>query len=169
MKEMGVDTGKFSYKDSLCWHCSKSTHGGCSWSSGLRPVDGWTASHDDIRQSYIIRECPLYENSQRICEYDDIGVRKLADAVLAKAGADYMSCMVHERQLQDKVKGLKTKRMLYKGKWTRLYGYEPFNNKIIALEKFFRSEYAEQFGVITNPIYIMEVIQKRTGIRHEIV
>lgn len=166
---MGIDTGKFSLKDSLCWHCSKSTHGGCSWSSEFRPVDGWTAVHDITRQSYLIHECPLFENKHRILEYDDVGVRKLADAVLAKAGIDYLSCMIRERQLQDKVKGLETKRTLYKGKWTKLYGYEQFNNQIIALEKFFRSEYAEQFGVITNPIYIMEVIQKRTGIRHESV
>lgn len=59
-------------KPTLCWKCSKAC-GGCSWSDGtFTPVEGWTATETTIRgdrgiwrdriiQSYIVEECPEYE------------------------------------------------------------------------------------------------------------
>lgn len=62
-------------KPTLCWKCSKAC-GGCSWSDGtFTPVEGWTATETTIRgdrgiwrdriiQSYIVEECPEYEEDK---------------------------------------------------------------------------------------------------------
>lgn len=189
MTENG-DTSKFALKDSLCWHCSHSTDGSCSWSKDFTPVDGWVAEKHNRKgqnygESYLVIECPMfavYENKST----NDTGYRKLSNAVLANAGKDYLKLMRHEKKLRDNDPALFTKRALYgdyrtrttetikyhkllSDPWKALYGLELFNNEIIALEHFFTSEYAELFGENVNPVYIMESIQKQVGLRHEIV
>lgn len=57
-------------KETLCWSCKLST-GYCSWSSQLKPVNGWIAektiverptthSKTNIIRSYKVISCPLY-------------------------------------------------------------------------------------------------------------
>ena len=53
----------------LCWTCQKAC-GGCSWSSKLKPVPGWTAEYveavtyhgsEQVRsEGYNIFSCPEY-------------------------------------------------------------------------------------------------------------
>lgn len=187
---MSEDTSKFALKDSLCWHCSRSTDSTCAWSEKFEPVDGWDAEKSIIKghygkDSYFVNKCPMfaqYESDKR----DDIGYRKLSDAVMARAGQDYLKLMRHEKRLRDKDVGLSTKRSVYgdwhqRNKepvryhkvtgdtWKTLYNFEPFNMEIIALEHFFKSEYAEMFDESVNPVYIMESIQRQVGITHESV
>lgn len=187
---MSVDTGKFALKDSLCWHCSRATDSTCSWVDSFTPVDGWGAEKSVIKGHYgadtfFVNECPMfaqYENN----DMDDAGAEKLCDAVMARAGRDFLDLMIHEKEELDADVALGTKRALY-GNWTRrnkepikwgrfssdtwktLYNYEVFDNEIIALERFFTSDKAEMFGTNINPIYIMETIQKKVGLRHGII
>ena len=46
----------------ICWDC-KNACGGCSWSSSLIPVKGWTAipTHNCSQSSYLVTECPEFE------------------------------------------------------------------------------------------------------------
>lgn len=48
----------------ICWRCENST-GGCSWSRGLKPIDGWRATkvkRDDCEDfTYKILYCPLFK------------------------------------------------------------------------------------------------------------
>lgn len=145
---MSEDTGKFALKDSLCWHCSRSTDGSCSWSDRFEPVDGWIAQmvkrkSQAYRESYLVIECPLF-NVYKNTNTDDIGFRKLSDEVLARAGRDYLQLMKRDPHKQGECRGA-----------------------IIALERFFKSEYAELFSENLNPVYIMEAIQKQVGVWNE--
>ncbi len=54
----------------LCWNCKWATgkEGRCPWARSLTPVDGWGAkkvklkvSATDYTDSYIVKECPLFE------------------------------------------------------------------------------------------------------------
>ncbi len=187
---MSVDTGKFALKDSLCWHCSRATDGSCSWSNSFIPVDGWDAEKSVIKGHYsadtfFVKGCPLFAKYEPPV-MDDIGVEKLSDAVMARAGRDYLDLMEHEKNIREQDKALGTKRALY-GNWTRrnrepikwnrfssdtwktLYNFEIFDNEILAIERFFKSEKAEMFATNINPIYIMETIQKKVGLRHEVI
>ena len=53
---------KFGRTENLCWICIKAIKG-CSWSESFIPVDGWNAEPD--KNSYKIRDCPLYEQNTR--------------------------------------------------------------------------------------------------------
>lgn len=53
--------------DTKCWNCDKA-YGGCTWSAGFVPVDGWTVIRSDVKtgvdqysESYIVLDCPQYE------------------------------------------------------------------------------------------------------------
>lgn len=188
MKYARDDTGKYALKDSLCWHCSRATDSTCSWSSCLTPVDGWEAEYNGKRKSYTVRRCPLFAqyDKDKGYEMDDVGAEKLSDAVMARAGRDYLDLMEHEMEICESDIALGTKRALYgnwyrrnkepmkwgrftSNTWVTLYDYEVFNNEIIALERFFASEDAEIFGTNINPIYVMESIKRKVGLRCEIL
>ncbi len=52
------------YVKSLCWSCANAvpnSHHGCSWSREFEPVEGWTAEHDIIKDSYRVQECPEFK------------------------------------------------------------------------------------------------------------
>lgn len=56
---------------SICGDCAKSV-GLCSWSSSLRPVDGWYAEEAPRRlcsgklvTGYAVKCCPLFEKDER--------------------------------------------------------------------------------------------------------
>lgn len=187
---MSVDTGKFALKDSLCWHCSRATDGTCSWSDSFTPVDGWGAEKSTIKGHYgkdtfFVKECPLFAQ-YKPKHINDIGAEKLSDAVMARAGQDYLDLMRHEKKMILNDVALGTKRALYgnwmhrnkepmkwgrfsSNTWRTLYDYEVFNNEILALEKFFSSEGAEIFGSNIAPIYVMETIKKKVGLRCEVL
>lgn len=181
------DTGKYATKDSLCWHCSRATDSTCPWSDSFTPVDGWDADKSVIKGHYgadtfFVRGCPMFAQYDPN-EFDDAGVEKLFDAVMARAGRDYLDLMEHEKKMLDTDMALTTKRALYGnparrnkepikwGKfksdtWKTLYNFEVFDNEILAIERFFRSGKGEMFGVNINPIYIMETVQKKVGLRY---
>ena len=47
-------------KGQLCWYC-KNSGGGCSWSNGLIPIEGWTAKKTKTEGgSYRISKCPQF-------------------------------------------------------------------------------------------------------------
>lgn len=59
-----------SANGTLCWHCKWATglEGHCPWARSFTPVDGWGAkkvklkvSTTDYTDSYIVKECPLFE------------------------------------------------------------------------------------------------------------
>ena len=86
--------------DSLCWKCSRATDDSCSWSDGFVPVKGWKANKDIIGRhiTYNVRECPMFTMTitDRIKDEEE---KHEADA------------------------SLDTKRKLYSGRYTELYGY----------------------------------------------
>lgn len=53
-------------EESLCWKC-KNTCGGCSWTKGFVPVQGWTAKPttlkymDRLDSSFMVIDCPKFE------------------------------------------------------------------------------------------------------------
>lgn len=82
MRYIGIKGGE-TLPETICWTCKKAC-GGCDWSrSGsaaghnrkVRPVEGWTALRRDVGEfngsrmrmveSYIVIECPLYEEEKR--------------------------------------------------------------------------------------------------------
>lgn len=46
--------------DSLCWHC-KYALGGCSWSDGFKPVEGWDAKHTPRYSAFKVYNCPQFK------------------------------------------------------------------------------------------------------------
>lgn len=131
--------------DSLCWRCSRSTDSSCSWSRSFVPVDGWDAEPTErysevYKTSYNVHSCPKFK------EYDtrplkDIGTEKLCDAVMARAGTDYMRLLkAISREKNDEHR-------------------QELQRDTLAYERFFKSEYAEMFGI--NPTYMMEAIQRK--------
>lgn len=55
-------------KETLCWTCQNAC-GGCSWSRGLKPVDGWKAKEVTKasykgQKSYKVIECPEYKEGR---------------------------------------------------------------------------------------------------------
>ena len=59
-----------SANGTLCWHCKWATgkDGHCPWASHLVPVEGWDAkkvklkiSAGEYTDSYIVKDCPLFE------------------------------------------------------------------------------------------------------------
>ena len=73
-------------KETLCWTCKWSTNpkgNKCTWSKNFIPVKGWNAkktllelySPRGLFESYIVKECPLYERDSNMncddafCEY----------------------------------------------------------------------------------------------------
>lgn len=87
--------------DSLCWKCSRATDGSCSWSDDFVPVKGWKAEQDIIGRhiTYNVRECPMFTMT-------------IADRIK------------DEKEKHKKDASLDTKRKLYAGRYTKLYGYE---------------------------------------------
>lgn len=83
----------------ICWHCAKAC-GGCSWSDGLKPVNGWTVTETHINcigQGYIVIKCPEYvdENSnkrQRPENFDPDGCERLIQRIAGSAADDYIKC-----------------------------------------------------------------------------
>lgn len=50
-----------------CWDCTHAC-GGCNWSSGLRPVEGWQAEEkptEDGLGTFHILYCPEFEKGVR--------------------------------------------------------------------------------------------------------
>lgn len=58
-------------RETKCWTC-KNSSGGCSWSRGFRPVEGWDADRTVIKgkegyvESFLVKECPMYEKEKSI-------------------------------------------------------------------------------------------------------
>jgi hypothetical protein len=60
-------------RDTLCWKCKKATASdNCPWANDFIPVEGWdaeetvlvirsTRGYERKDTSYIVRECPLFE------------------------------------------------------------------------------------------------------------
>ena len=56
--------------DTKCWTCRNAVCG-CDWSIRFKPIDGWLAVRNDIKvsadtvvESYIVLDCPYYENER---------------------------------------------------------------------------------------------------------
>ena len=122
--------GKIESAPQLCWLCAKAG-GGCAWSDRFEPVDGWTARPTRLRlegklgrDSYEVVQCPEFkpESVHKMKRIDDDGARLLCNAVLAKAGKDYVDDVESIQELktvptsqktQDIMKDLETdKRMI---------------------------------------------------------
>lgn len=165
-------------KDSLCWHCSRATDGSCSWSKDFTPVSGWVARRSITKwhygaETFLVKECPQfarYENTTA----EDGGIERLADAVFAAAGSDYLDDCTEAAELMRDLPRLKTCITLYHNKYRYLYGrvrvkierYYELKPRLKAQERFFKSETAMMFCK-GDPVYIMETIQRHTGISSE--
>lgn len=131
--------------DSLCWKCSRSTDSSCSWSKDFIPVKGWDAEPTErysevYRNSFNVRACPMFAQYETR-PLNDIGTEKLCNAVMARAGTDYMRILQSIQRETDEEHLSDLKRSAY------------------AMERFFKSEYAEMFGL--NPIYVMEAVKRK--------
>lgn len=131
--------------DSLCWKCSRSTDSSCSWSRAFIPVDGWDAEPTErysevYKTSYCVRSCPQFK-AHDTRSLNDIGTEKLCNAVMARMGTDYMRTLIAINKATDE------------------YQKAILKSDAHAYERFFKSEYAEMFGI--NPIYMMEAIQRK--------
>lgn len=68
-QKMNGKTNMIGSKDQLCWHCQNAC-GGCAWSRGLEPVDGWKAdityipeprgNEKKMTKGYLVLECPEF-------------------------------------------------------------------------------------------------------------
>lgn len=162
------ETDKFATNMSLCWHCSRATDSSCSWSGDFIPVDGWVAEKSVSsahygKDSYLVKSCPLFAR-YNTAEITDIGMVRMIRAVMTRAGKDYLKYLKHEKMLRQKDAGLSTKRILYQGKWRKLYGYEMIRTELTSLEWWLTSEYAMMFDDYVDPIWLMESIRKEVGI-----
>lgn len=172
---------KFATKMSLCWHCSRATDSTCSWSRDFVPVDGLVAEEHEMKYthkisdvSYQVKWCPKFARYEYKGEISEQGAKALAGAVMAAAGRDYLKWLTKEKKQRDADKGLFTKRTLYKDNGCgekdlfvslkHLYGFEPLNQEIPTIERWFQSEDALLFGITLDPVYLMETIQKEVGI-----
>ena len=131
--------------DSLCWKCSRSTDSSCSWSRDFIPVEGWDAKPTErysevYKTSYCVRSCPQFK-AHDTRPLNDIGIEKLCDAVMARVGTDYMRLLMAIKRETDE--GHKAQ----------------LQRDAIPYERFFKSEYAEMFGI--NPTYMMESIKRK--------
>lgn len=131
--------------DSLCWKCSRSTDSSCSWSRSFIPVEGWDAEPTErysevYKTSYCVKECPMFK-AYETDGFRDEGTEKLCDAVMARAGTDYMKLLQSiKRETDDKHRA-------------------ELQKDTLVFERFFKSEYAELFGI--NPRYMMESIKRK--------
>ena len=60
--KLGLKGPAKNHGDALCWDCQKAC-GGCSWSSKLQPVDGWTAKktkNELGHAGYLVLKCPEF-------------------------------------------------------------------------------------------------------------
>lgn len=94
----------------------------------------------------------------------DIGAVRMIRAVMTRAGKDYLQYLKHEKRLRDKDKGLSTKRILYGGKYRKLYGYQPIYHGIKSLEEWFTSDHAMLFDEYVNPLWLMQTIKREVGL-----
>lgn len=131
--------------DSLCWRCSRSTDSSCSWSKDFIPVEGWYAEPTErysevYRNSFNVKSCPMFAQYETR-PLNDIGTEKLCNAIMARAGTDYMRTLQSIEKTTDEEHLSDLKRTAH------------------ALERFFKSEYAEMFGI--NPTYMMGAIKRK--------
>lgn len=159
-------------RQSLCWHCSKVGDGTCLWGSELKPVAGWKAIFDDRKNAYYVLDCPEFDIYEQKTMTDK-GAERLANAVLAAAGADYLELCREAAEIKKDIERLKTCYVLYGNKFRHIYGrtkvkllrYNELKADIRAAERFFRSEQALMFCE-GDPVYVMEQIQKHTGVSY---
>lgn len=101
----------------------------------------------------------------------DSGAERLANAVMAAAGLDYWRKCIDAARLYKDRERIRTVARLYDRRYENLYGnaeramrdYIDAKNTLYSLERFFRSERALMF-YDGDPKYIMETIQRETGI-----
>lgn len=93
---------KSNQSNTICWNCDK-CGGGCSWSHDLTPVKGWevdedyTLFHGKKEDSYIVKECPLFEkrNSKiKSSDIDDEGAVNVILAIVKRANKDYITSYI---------------------------------------------------------------------------
>ena len=99
---------KQTKKATLCWRCRHavpSASTGCSWSRHFVPVEGWTATKHQQKQSgsvyetYCVISCPLFQkggrNSADSCK-DDAGCIRIAEhgvpTIWHSSGQSSMTC-----------------------------------------------------------------------------
>lgn len=92
----------------LCEHCAKAC-GGCNWSDGLEPVEGWDAQPVTIEnksESYIVRQCPEFvqgtRDDKRHRGFTYEGCVKLLAAMLKQMRKDYVFGNTETRNLIEK-------------------------------------------------------------------
>ena len=85
------------YIESKCFSCRKATGVcKCSWAESFTPVKGWDAeptkihmfAHDDV-DSFLVRECPEYEQGHDDVKLDEMDVHNLACAAILQAVEDW--------------------------------------------------------------------------------
>lgn len=144
------------YGQSLCWLCGNAVPShdcGCSWSRHLVPIDGWIASQSCNSWAeqfdepvYKVQKCPQFiPDAEDSAEKDVEGLENLAMAVIKVACDDY-------RRYYKRIciyKSQSVKRKLYSDRYYRIYGSlirddsaERANGKLVALKRFFLSDYA---------------------------
>ena len=151
---MKKDDKEFRLQPTLCIECSKACNRGCSWSDEGIPVDGWTA--EETRLGYLILECPEFirdgPDRGRPAAFDTIGIMNLMEGVLRRAREDYTTG-----------DGLYTSGTGNPGKWAHKKTHTVENPKAAnrkAIEKFFRSKYAQVFFEIENPEQIIQALRQ---------
>ena len=161
-------------KDSLCWSCKNSVPDlaghGCNWSRKFKPVDGWTAEYVEKNCSdgtYNVIACPEFIKDSGGFVVDPLNadrLQDLANAVVASAAKNYRSLCKAEAKIRA-VPGNMTRRVLYRGKWRRLYGYEymGLRGALNRAEKFFTSDYAKGLTE-ADPEWIASEIRKEAGL-----
>ena len=98
-KKMSSGSNDFT----LCWKCARA-YGGCNWSDGWKPVDGWVAEPTTVKlgtrsvKSYFVKNCPEFEHEKamRPSDMTDDGVANLCGSIVKLAAWDYKNLLDRE-------------------------------------------------------------------------
>ena len=166
--------------------------GSCEWADCFNPVPGWHAletkpgfyrvigcpkfqTEEDepgwatIRKLYRGEHLTVYGNAsypgparKPDLVQDEAGAWKLADAIIIGAAKDYKAACNEERKLREKFSNISVYREQFMEPWRRwIHVDKP--PEMVALERFFTSQYAEQITT-GSPIYIMNKVREEYGI-----
>lgn len=105
-----MGSGVFNEKPTICWNCGNAC-GGCSWSKGLKEVEGWEATPTRVYQkkgeyqdSYIVHKCPKFKKDE--ISHAEFKTQKEVAKLIGKS-----SKKVSEMDSQDIIDALKQKKL----------------------------------------------------------
>lgn len=133
--------GKKNKSNSLCWTCSLTGHGLCSWDLDgvLEPNSYAIKHHSYLGDNYTVIKCPKYTTEP--IQYPLRNVKSLCNAIITAACQDYRDA-----------------RESY-----RITGKPEHKHRIEEIEQFFHSKWANDLTDL-DPLVILEKLKEEVKI-----